>query len=1276
MGGGAPLIMLRLTYSNRSELNLARMAEEIRRLQRQSPLTPIQIVVPHRQVELWIRQSLAQSLGVAANLDVVQLKRFVLRLIEARHGAAPIRLIDSETLLDQLLAIFFEPGALDADTALAPLARYLDDASETSAFLRRFQLAAALARLFDEYALSRDFLDRWERGEAVGFAEAAARQVERWQAALWRLLRARFDKLDGRYVSIGELSGMEEIALVKPTFLFGISHMALAYHRLIDRLSKRSPFDLHVYALNPCAELWEHVHSDRERRRAAPADHPAGEDDLFGLSAEQGHPLLQAWGRPGRENIRVLNEVTDCDFEDAFAPPPEEAPTSVLARLQNDIRSNVAISDIAPFAADATDRSIEILSCASVQRECETVAGAVASLFRDDPSLRFGEVAVLVAGAPANEHFAHLSSALAALGVPTCRSEIPLERSSRLAEAARLLIELPLTRFTRSDVLAVLDHPALRGHLKDLDRGELPGLVDRLGIHYGLDREDQGESYLTRQTDEGVVDGAVELDLFNWDQGLKRLALGEVMWTEAEGEARAWEVRSPDEGHPRRYWPETPPMAFEGQTGSWTLLVRSLLEDARFAAQANRQDRPECWRTLFEWARFFDALFATYLFAEDDLQARERDLLCRTARAIGLHRILGHAADGTLDRPLRVPYRIACELLGEALQGLRGRRGSFLIDGVAVGPFQPQRALPFRHVFVLGLTGAFPGQTRRDPLDLRREKLARSERRLTRFDVFERERGQYLFLETLLAARERLVLSFVGHDQVTDNALAPSGVIADLERVLGLYAPGRSFRREIPARRCDLALFPSLAALVQPATAGARSPDFPALPEARREATALALRALLERLNPEATRAFDRRRQPMTRDDFQKIVAPLGDEDRAAAARIAEALGLLPASLDAPVAADDVREVTLSISQLRGFLENPAQASARVTIGLRDDRDEETDDALAALDDERFTFEDQVIDRAMFLRAQIAARIEAASTGDPSPTTADLATALARLSGAGTFPAGIFGEIERAKLLDVLDTWTRAFASLTTDGQRFQRVFFGEASEHEPVREIRPAIDLGELTLAGGARVHVRLRGTTGLIGADARTGTPQRAFFFKPGKTKKSHDCLRGFFDALACLASRASGAGADAPCTFTCCSVTAAPDGKNIDEKVFSGISPRSALDYLRGLAAELLDGAHLYWLPGEAVLDAFSAKNKNTLARKLAGERQGFGVLRQNELDALRLPTAEEIERAFVPSAGTPMPRWRFVIDHCDPEKGFKFREERLNLRDFTREEAGHG
>jgi exodeoxyribonuclease V gamma subunit len=161
-----------------------------------------------------------------------------------------------------------------------------------------------------------------------------------------------------------------------------------------------------------------------------------------------------------------------------------------------------------------------------VRREAEAIAQEIWALIQADAErgrgpgerLRFSDIAVMVAGHDPATHFTHLASAFDERGfeIPYTLEATALASHSRVAEAAVRLLELPFGRFTRAEVLSVVTHPAVAGRFAEADTQEWVRWCDALGIFHGADRADHEGTYLDR-------------DLHNWDQGLRRLALGAVM---------------------------------------------------------------------------------------------------------------------------------------------------------------------------------------------------------------------------------------------------------------------------------------------------------------------------------------------------------------------------------------------------------------------------------------------------------------------------------------------------------------------------------------------------------------------------------------------------------------------------------------------------------------------------------------------------------------------------------------------------------------------------
>ncbi len=857
--------MLHLIYSNRVDELAGALCGGVDAGRAGDPFVSVNIIVPDATVATYLKVTMARERGIAANLRFPFLETYLAR----RATAAGARVLDR----DQLHALLI--GQLGRDELvdqLPPVRAYLD-ADPAAIGLRRFQLAGELATLLSEYRLSRpDLVAAWRAGRLM-LADTDAARTEVWQRRLWSAVFAP----DGAIAQTGEPwmlladaveAQTEELiaALPEQLHVFGFSYLAPAYQQIFARLARGC--ELFVYALNPCREFWEDS---------------AGRGGL----AEGEQAALRLWGRPGRENVRSLDELANFDFAPRFVEPTGD---TALARLQRDILDRAPAPRAAPLAADD---SIRLLACAGARRELAVIGSEIWRLMRADDSLRFNDIAVLFPRGSAEIYQAHVAAVFGELhDIPHHILDAPLAVESRVAEAFELLLALPTSQLTRPDVLRLITHPAVVARFPDVDPDDWIHWTERLGVVHGADREDHAGTYIDR-------------DVFNWDQGLRRLALGAFM---SAGRDRAVTFGGAD------YVPEPLDEGELTSASRMALMVRSLLADARFCRE---QSMP-----LGEWRRLLDLMVHSYLCPDTPADERSFDR-CRDAVA--------RLADLDLDGR-SVNYGIACELVRAQLGYHRGTIGEPLANGVTVAPLAPMRALPYRAIFVAGLgEGEFPGRDHDSPLDLRGAAPRAS-------DVGPRERDRYLFLETLLAARERLYLSYVARDEQNGEALEPSSVVAELEHMLRGYltepAHG-ALRIDHPLRAYDPAYFPEL-------FGGESAPLANASPSARRQARALALRKQLEaELGPVPAGERLTRIDPAQRGRVEEVIRHV---EPAPAAELPDV-------------------VELPIWVLRKFLDSPEQAWASAVVGLR-----ETDvDDAAAREDE--PFELTGLDQAMLLRA-------------------------------------------------------------------------------------------------------------------------------------------------------------------------------------------------------------------------------------------------------------------------------------------------------------------
>ena len=631
---------------------------------------------------------------------------------------------------------------------------------------------------------------------------------------------------------------------------------------------------------------------------------------------------------------------------------------------------------------------------------------------------------------------------------------------------------------------------------------------------------------------------------FHWDQGVRRLALGAFMVGERAD-------RGPARIAGLEVAPEELRADQQASAATYALLVRSLADDAAWLA---RYEAP-----LARWAEVFAGLVDAYLAPRDtdatrDLE-RVRSMLAGLARLDLDGRDLG--------------FREAREHAVRQLDDARANRGEPLAAGVMIAPIGAMRAVPFRLAFVAGLDeGAFPAGEHARPLDVRRTPRPG--------DVSPRDRDRAAFLEVLLCARDELHLSYVAVEAKSGQPLGPSSVVLELADALAPYL-GAGSSREALARltvREPLHRFAGRETVVPAAARERWGCDV-------RDAVRAHLRAAGHEIPDE--------------DGIFALLAHPAQHALRAALGVTEPPALVPAK-------GGVR--TLTIANLRDFLEKPAQAWAQAVLGLG----ELPDDAAVAHSDEPFHLDRP--DRAVLLREVFASQLR-----DPRAPLAELYDAAMRAAQLrGQYPVGVFADAARTVDLAVLETWRAGLGLIPVGGAT--RLGFGRASSAGA--ELRPAL---ELALADGR--EVRLVGQTELL---VRTGdryTSVVTMIRKHEKRTPYH--LRGAFDHLLLAAAGIA--------THGHAHKLLDPRGAAVEIQ-HAPWTQADAHAYLAGLATELLDEPHGYLLPFDSLARAVSG---GKASRKVYGDPTGglgYGPLERREGLDLPPDVIEIAQRRLAP------------------------------------------
>lgn len=114
-------------------------------------------------------------------------------------------------------------------------------------------------------------------------------------------------------------------------------------------------------------------------------------------------------------------------------------------------------------------------------------------------------------------------------------------------------------------------------------------------------------------------------------------------------------------------------------------------------------------------------------------------------------------------------------------------------QGVTVSSYVPYRSVPFRFIAVLGMNeGVFPRKAVRPEFDLIYADPQPGDR-------IQKEDDTYLFLETILATKDHLHVSYKGQDQRTDSKLLPSILIQQyLDSIQNNWEEGITYHHLFP----------------------------------------------------------------------------------------------------------------------------------------------------------------------------------------------------------------------------------------------------------------------------------------------------------------------------------------------------------------------------------------------------------------------------------------------------------------------------------------------
>lgn len=703
------------------------------------------VVLQSHGMMKWLTVEMCRRLGIWANYDFLFPNRMAGNLLDSFFpGYSGRRFFDRDIMTWRCIGQVLK---LSDDPVFRDLSVYTEN---DSTGLKLFQLCSKITDLFDQYITFRpEMILDWDNGGMKG----------EWQAELWRMLTGDLPGDHPPALLHRLFDGISSGAIKEPGGLpgriavFGISYLPVYHLNILRAVSNYR--DVNLFILNPSNEYWGDILSEKEKRRIISREPviPGVPEDYLHL--DEGNTLLASLGRVGRDFLFNIF-MSELDSEQLVTEPERK---SLLSMIQNDIyrmENGAPGGGIHLFTADEirNDGSFVINSCHSAMREVEVLHDYIIDLFNSDGSIRPPDILVMT---PDIEKY---SSAIQGVfgratgGVPVIPFTIvdrKIRNSNPAVETFFKILNINESRFTSAYIAGIAECGQVMERF-GLERGE----VDTIGrwiretcIFWGTD-----SAYKSQLGLPGIAENT-------WSFGLNRMMTGGIM---DAGDETAIGI--------------LPYGEIEG--GDLQVLGRFI---SFYNAVAGVSSLLKYNHTLAGWGdiinRILDSLFHT----------GENSPLSPVYDAAASLRSMQDDSGFTGKVSVSVIAAFLEKLLSESTSGL-----GFVSGGMTFCEMLPMRSIPCRVICLLGMSdSAFPRKSRTLSFDLTAASPKRGDRSV-------RDEDRYLFLETVISARERLYISYTGRSMESNSPLNPSVVVSELleyaDRYYGVEG-GKSISGEI-----------------------------------------------------------------------------------------------------------------------------------------------------------------------------------------------------------------------------------------------------------------------------------------------------------------------------------------------------------------------------------------------------------------------------------------------------------------------------------------------
>lgn len=704
-----------------------------------NPLTKHTIVTQSNGMSRWITLNISQKLNISTNINYYYPYKLLMELYKLTHNDE-LKYHYNNNLLT--FTVYYILENTNFVTKYDVLENFIQKISINDGNLIKF--SHQLAMMYEKYIQYRpNWIREWNKNKLVKIANDNFNH-QMWQKDLWLTIKSYIKKPDLVEILDSIKNNFNKISLpdkhpLKIIHFFGISHLAPFYIELLKLIDNSNQIEIFYYYQTPSIEYY----ADQNKTTS----------------------LLGSFAKSGKDFFDILNQNFNLSYDESSLAFVDEIAykNNLLCHIQYDLLKcierkldNSHFNDLFDtISINSDDKSIEILSNYNHLREIEVVYDKILEILSKDPNCKPDDIIVMSPNI--NDYSDYIEAVFAndKYRIPYVIADKSILYENQIFTLLIQLLSIYESRFTVLEIWDLIKNEYIRAHYNftETDLLFIDNLFEKTNFRWGIDGQFKLHHDL-EDTQENTLQHC-----------LSQMFLGYSISPELLDNKT---VSIFDTNKSNIIYENTYYIPFDDTEGE---CINSYSKLLNFISKLQQlYYKITIHHTIDEWFEILEEIKTDFLPIETHNQ---------------YNTILQTLSNITeLDLPNIHNTLFPIHMIKALIQTILTQTSTtnrFLQNGITFCSLIPMRSIPFKYIFLIGMNiDKFPKESTIPEFD-----LIKSNPQIG--DKTQADDDKYIFLETLLATKEKLIISYQGKDEITNEKKQISSTVDELLNYINTY---------------------------------------------------------------------------------------------------------------------------------------------------------------------------------------------------------------------------------------------------------------------------------------------------------------------------------------------------------------------------------------------------------------------------------------------------------------------------------------------------------